>query len=265
MHITNDARRGPKPFAVITIIAAALFFALPLISVFYFSLHGAKGHLGFSAYERVFRDRQFTRSFLFSLSIALEVIILSFAITLPAVMQVRLRLRRLQPALETISNLPFTVPAIVLAFGLIRLYSSPPLLLTPTPFLLAAGNVIICLPYVYRSVDAGLSTLPVETWFEAGASLSVSKVRVFFTVVIPNMRTALISAASLVFAIVMGELTLAVMLAWPAFGPYMALVGRDLAYEPAALAVLSFFMTWISVAVFHATGGTRNKKRRDDK
>ena len=30
------------------------------------------------------------------------------------------------------------------------------------------------------------------------------------------------------------------MLAWPAFGPYMALVGRDLAYEPAALAILSF-------------------------
>jgi putative spermidine/putrescine transport system permease protein len=34
------------------------------------------------------------------------------------------------------------------------------------------------------------------------------------------------------------------MLAWPAFGPYMALVGRDLAFEPAALAILSFLLTW---------------------
>jgi putative spermidine/putrescine transport system permease protein len=41
-----------------------------------------------------------------------------------------------------------------------------------------------------------------------------------------------------------GELTLAVMLAWPAFGPYMALVGRNLAYEPAALSILSFLLTW---------------------
>ena len=40
------------------------------------------------------------------------------------------------------------------------------------------------------------------------------------------------------------SLTLAVLLAWPAFGPYMALMGRNLAYEPAALAILSFLLTW---------------------
>jgi putative spermidine/putrescine transport system permease protein len=55
---------------------------------------------------------------------------------------------------------------------------------------------------------------------------------------------SLLSAAFLTFSIVIGELTLAVMLAWPAFGPYMALVGRDLVYEPAALAILSFLLTW---------------------
>jgi len=65
-----------------------------------------------------------------------------------------------------------------------------------------------------------------------------------FKVVLPNLRVSLLSAAFLTFSIVIGELTLAVMLAWPAFGPYMALVGRDLAYEPAALAILSFLLTW---------------------
>jgi putative spermidine/putrescine transport system permease protein len=63
------------------------------------------------------------------------------------------------------------------------------------------------------------------------------------------MRVALLSATFLTFAIVIGELTLAVMLAWPAFGPYMALMGRDLAYEPAALAILSFMLTWGLISV----------------
>ena len=73
-----------------------------------------------------------------------------------------------------------------------------------------------------------------------------------FSVVLPNLRTALLSAIFLTFAIVIGELTLAVLLAWPAFGPYMALVGRDLAYEPAALAILSFVLTWGFIGLIQA-------------
>jgi putative spermidine/putrescine transport system permease protein len=70
-----------------------------------------------------------------------------------------------------------------------------------------------------------------------------------FRVVLPTMRASLLSAAFLTFAIVVGELTLAVMLAWPAFGPYMAQEGRDLAYEPAALAIISFLLTWGSLVL----------------
>lgn len=254
--------KGPKLSAVVVLTIAAFFFALPLISVFIFSLHGSKGGPGFSAYARILKDSRFISSFGFSMANALGAALIGFGITLPAAMHTRLRLKRLKPLIETITNLPFTVPAIVLAFGLIRLYSTPPFLFTPSPLLLTAGSAVICLPYVYRAVDAGLAPLPLAAWFEAGQSMGASATEVFFSVVLPNIKTALISAASLVFAVVMGELTLAVMLAWPAFGPYMALVGRDLAYEPAALAVLSFAMTWVSVAVFHATGSRNEKKRR---
>ena len=104
---------------------------------------------------------------------------------------------------------------------------------------------------LFRSIDAGLEAIDLRSLTEAAASLGSSPTRTLFSVVLPNMRTALIGAASLVFAMVMGELTLAVMLAWPAFGPYMAQIGRDLAYEPAALAVMSFALTWLSITLFH--------------
>ncbi len=43
----------------------------------------------------------------------------------------------------------------------------------------------------------------------------------------PNLRVALLSGAFLTFAIVIGEFTLATMLNWHAFGPYLALIGLN--------------------------------------
>ena len=59
---------------------------------------------------------------------------------------------------------------------------------------------------------------------------------------------SLISGAFLTLAIVMGEYTIASFLARPAFGPYLSLLGRNRAYEPAAVALISFAITWIARA-----------------
>lgn len=241
-----------KAWAYVAYILGALYFLVPLAAVFLFSLKGQKGVLGFAAYGRVFADPNFAKSFGFSFALSLAVIAMGFALVIPALVYARLRAPGARRAMEAVANLPFTVPVIVLAYGLIRMYGKEPLALASSPFLLAAGSLVVCLPYLHRTVDAGLEAVDLKSLAEAAAGLGASPLRTLFEVILPNLRTALLGAASLVFAMVMGELTLAVMLAWPAFGPYMALVGRDLAYEPAALAVMSFILTWASVALFHA-------------
>ena len=50
--------------------------------------------------------------------------------------------------------------------------------------------------------------------------------------------------AFLTFAIVIGEFTMASLLNRPAFGPYLQLIGANRAYEPAALAIIAFAITW---------------------
>jgi putative spermidine/putrescine transport system permease protein len=60
---------------------------------------------------------------------------------------------------------------------------------------------------------------------------------------------AILSGAFLTFAIVIGEYVLAALLNRPAFGPYMVWMGGNKAYEPAALAVIAFSLTWASMAV----------------
>ena len=65
---------------------------------------------------------------------------------------------------------------------------------------------------------------------------------------------ALLSGAFLTFAIVIGEFTLASLLDRPAFGPYLQLIGANRAYEPSALAIMSFALTWGSIGLIQLFG-----------
>ncbi len=226
-----------------------LYFFIPLLATFLFSLRRQKDVLSFLAYENVFKDPNFIASFLFSAEMAVFTVLAALVLMLPTAFLIHWKFPKIRPFIETCTMLPFVIPPIVLVFGLIRLYSRPPLTLVGTPALLVAGYIVLAFPYIYRSIDTGFRSMDLKTLMEASLSLGANRIVAFFEVILPNLRTSLLSAAFLTFSIVMGELTFAVMLGWPAFGPYMALVGRDLAYEPAALSVFSFFLTWVSIAV----------------
>lgn len=242
----------------------ALYFLVPLVATFLFSLRGKKDELGFSAYFNVLADYRFARSFGFSLEMAGLTVVLSLGLLVPTVLWVHLRARRWKPVLDLFSLLPFVVPPVILAFGYLRLYSSGLFAWASSPLLLAFGYMVLCFPFVYRALDAGLTALDLKKLWEASSSLGASAWTTLVRVVLPNLRSALLSAVFLTFATVLGELTLAVLLAWPAFGPYMALVGRDLAYEPAALAIISFALTWAALGLIHLfSRGTHGLSRTE--
>jgi len=141
------------------------------------------------------------------------------------------------------------IPAIVIVFGYIRLYNTSSWLpLTGsamgTNILLMFGYATLSLPYMYRAVDTGLRTIDVATLTEAAQSLGAGWVTILARIILPNVLVAILSGAFVTFAIVMGEFTMAALLNRPAFGPYMQLLGANRAYEPAALAVIAFGITW---------------------
>jgi putative spermidine/putrescine transport system permease protein len=240
---TSPARSRMK-WAWLWLALGALYFFVPLIATFLFSLRGTKGVLSFVAWAHVLRDPQFARTFLFSVEMAVATIVAGLGLIIPTALWVHLRAPRARTLIEVFALLPFVIPPVVLAFGLIRTFSHPPLAMVTSPALLVAGYVVLSFPYIFRAVDTGLRAMDLRSLTEASLSLGAGWARTLVRVVLPNIRSALLSAAFLTFSIVVGELTLAVLLAWPAFGPYMALVGRDLAYEPAALSIMSFLLTW---------------------
>ncbi len=254
-----NAKPRPSLFTWFVILLAALFFLLPIYGTLDFSLRAQRGIVSLLAYQRVLNDPTFVSAFLFSFERALLTIAASLALVVPTAYWVHLRMPQWRPVLEFISLMPFVIPPIVLVFGLIRTFGPPPFQLMRNEFstdvLMIAGYVVITLPYVYRSVDAGLRAMDVRTLTEAAQSLGAGWFTIIWRVVFPNLRGALISGALITFATVIGELILASFLGRPAFGPYMDTVGRAKAYEPAALAIISYALTWASLALIDLFAG----------
>ena len=226
-----------------------LYFILPLISTFLFSLRAKKDVLSFLAYERIFADVNFWRTFGFSLMVGFFTILGSILLVVPTAYWIRLRLPKLRGMIEFLTMLPFVIPAIVLVFGLIRVFSGAPFFLTNTytgtNVLLVAAYVVLALPYMFRSVDAGLGAIDVRSLTEAAQSLGASWPTILFKVIFPNLRVAILGGAFLTLATVIGEFTMASFLVGiNAFGPYMSLIGQNKTYESSSLAIISFLLTW---------------------
>ena len=235
------------------IVLGAAYFIVPLISTFIFSLEQKRDEIGFTAYHNAFSDPEFAKTFTFSLELAVLTIIVGIVLIVPTAYWVHLRLPQVRPVIELITLLPFVIPAIILVFGLITVYSKPPLLLTTnkvtTTGLLVGGYLVLSMPYLYRSVDGGLRAMNVRALTEAAQSLGANWFTILFRIILPGLRTALLSGAMLTLAIVVGEVVFATYLGLDTFGPYLWLLGQHRAYEPAALTIVSFGLTWAAMGI----------------
>jgi putative spermidine/putrescine transport system permease protein len=191
-------------------------------------------------------------------------VVLSIALIVPTAYWVRLKAPRLRPIVEFITLLPFVIPPVVLVFGLIKAFSRPPLPLTNSDLgssaLLVFAYVVLSLPYMYRAVDSGLRAIDIRSLTEAAQSMGAGWFTIIVRIILPNLRVALLAGAFLSLAIVIGEFTIATYLARPAFGPYLALLGANRAYEPAAVSLISFGLTWLAMIAIAVVGrGSRTR------
>jgi len=248
--------------AWIAIVVGALYFLIPLFATFEFSLRMRRGTYSFDAYKVVLSDPSFQASFGYSVLMAFVTIVIGVLLVVPTAYWVQLRLPKLRPVVEFVTLLPVVIPAIVIVFGYLRLYNSSSWLPMTgneraTDLLLAFGYVTLALPYMYRSVDAGLRAVDVRTLTEAAEVLGAGWPTILFKVIFPNIRSGILSGAFLTFAVVIGEFTMASLLDRPAFGPYLQLIGANRAYEPSALAIIAFVVTWASMGLIQVFGSVR--------
>lgn len=115
---------------------------------------------------------------------------------------------------DALVDLPFALPTAVAGVALTTLYSQNGLigaLLAPhgikvafTPLGITVALTFIGLPFVVRSVQPVLETLPREIE-EAAATLGADRWQTFLRVILPSLMPALVAGVSLSFARAIGE------------------------------------------------------------
>lgn len=258
---SKPRRRLGKILWALVFLVGVLYFVVPLYATLLFSL---RARPDLAAYTNTLKDPEFGATLLYSFVVGLITVVVSMALMVPTAFWVRLRLPRIRRFIEFITLLPFVIPPVILVFGLIRTYSRPPVALTNSNLgsdaLLVAAYVVLSFPYMYRAVDTGLRSIDVQSLAEASQSLGAGWLRTLWQVIFPNLRVSLLSGAFLTLAIVIGEFTIATFMARPAFGPYLSLIGGNKAYEPAAVTLISFGLTWIAMVFLALLGrGTQTR------
>ncbi|MFN2281543.1 MAG: ABC transporter permease [Anaerolineales bacterium] len=242
-----------------------LYMLIPIVATYMFSVATRWDRsilpegLTFEWYKTAFADRWFLIVFKHSLVISLSTVVASMVIIVPTAYWVHLRVPKARPILDFISTLPFAIPGVVLALGLIRLYARPPLMLARTPAMLVAAYVIFTMPFMYRPVVNSLKAVNIKVLTEAAQSLGSSWIRTMSQVILPNIMPGIISGGLLVFATIFGEFTIATFLVGARFKTFtMQLVyftRRD-GRIASAYSVISFTIAWVSslVILWIATG-----------
>jgi len=233
----------------VVLIIAGVYFLLPLYAALRFA--------GLSGFKDVFTTPGFGSSLWLSIQLAAVTWLVSMALMIPTTVYVYLRMPRLRRLLEGVTILPIVIPPVVLIIGVLQVM---PLALRASQWLLALEYVVLAMPFAYRALDAGLRSMDVKTLTEAAGSLGSGWVSTLWRVILPNMRTAVISATILIVALVLGEFTMASLDLKQTFPVWIVLFDQENAQISVAASIFALFVTWIFL-MFITVIATRQSRR----
>jgi putative spermidine/putrescine transport system permease protein len=271
--LTSAAR--PRVARATVLFLAGLYFLVPLIASVIFTVDVPSQGFTLGAYQQIFRTSGFVSSLVLSLELAAGTIVVVLILMVPAMVALRLQASRLRPWVEVVCSLPLVVPPIAFVAGISTVLSWAPDHLASTPFyqtfvaiqnpsfpvVLLLAYTVTALPFVYRALDAGLGSIDVRTLVEAARSCGASWPQVLIQVVLPNLRRALLSAAFLTLALVLGEYTVAQILGFHPFAVWIVSISGSQAQLSVAVSVLSLLVTWALLLLLSAFGGQRTTER----
>ena len=257
------------------VIAVAAYVTIPLLcSIAYAVLPG--GTLSLDAYAVLGSDAKLTNAIVRTLLITAVTIIVLIAALVPAVVAVHLWAPRLRTVLEVLCTLPLVVPPIALAAGVVAMLrwgaqqgrgttpnaisqflQSPDL-----PLILVGTYVVLCLPFTFRSIDAGLRTIPLKAIVEGSQILGAGVWGTVWRVVLPNMRGSMLFSVFFATALCFGEFTVAATLNQQTVPVWLFTVSSTDFRASIAIAVLLNLITWALMLIATLTAA-REARTRD--
>jgi putative spermidine/putrescine transport system permease protein len=199
----------------ILFLLAAVYFIVPMLAVLIVTLAGRwtanilPDSYTLDWWKASLGNPDLVGSFSTSLVLASGTAILDLLFVVPAAYWARVRNPRLRPIIELGAAIPFCLPYIVIAFGILQLSGIAVPALQGTFLLLMLGHTAIAFPFVYWAVDAAMAAAGVERLSEAAEACGASPVQILRSVILPNITPGLVTGSILAFATSFGEFAMA--------------------------------------------------------
>jgi putative spermidine/putrescine transport system permease protein len=239
------------------LVVAGLYFLVPIYAALYFALQNDQGHFSLAPIAAIPSQPGLGSAFWLSARLAVVTTLIAMILMVPTVVYMYLKAPRLKPLFETITLLPIVIPPIVLILGVLE---AAPLWLKSSPYLLSLIYVILAMPFVYRSLAAGLAAIDLATLVEASRSLGAGWFRTLWRVLMPNMRSALLSATVLTVALVLGEFTMASLDLWETLPVWIVDFAQSNAHITTAVAMLSLLGTWLLLTLIVSLDRSQSRR-----
>jgi putative spermidine/putrescine transport system permease protein len=257
-QVTGPRRpRGRTVARWAILILVGGYLLLPLVAMLEFSTKGPGGQRTFRPWLAIMEDDDLIEAILISLQIAALTVIGVLLLLIPTMTWAYLKVPRLKRPIEFLCLLPLAIPAIVLVVGIAPIFQVIRRNLTGSPLALVLIDVILVLPFAHRAIDAGLRSIDVSTLAEAARSLGAGWPRVIAQIIVPNIRGAILSAAVISVALVLGEFTISSLLNYDTIQVVINLLGKSDAFVAVAvsLGALAFaFLLILALASVAPTG-----------
>jgi len=157
-------------------------------------------------------DPRFLLALGHSLLVCFGSLLLSLVLILPLMFVIAYYFPKLDTLMNILILLPFAVPPVVSSVGLMSLYSSGPLAMTGTPWILMGCYFTIALPFIYRAVANNMQAINLRDLMDAAHLLGASTWKAALLVVLPNLRKGGMIAVLLSFSFLIGEFVFANLL-----------------------------------------------------
>ena len=233
----------------LVLLAAAAYFTVPLYAAVRFA--------GFTGLAGFIHQAGFPDAFGLSVRLAVLTTVLTLGLMVPTTVYIHLRLPRLRRLLEGVTILPMVIPPIVLIVGVLQ---AAPAALKGTPYLLGLEYVILSMPFAYRSIDAGLRAIDLPTLVEAAGSLGAGWLTTLWRVLLPNLRSAMLSATVLTVALVLGEFTMSSLDQYQTFPVWIVAFDQDNAQMSVGASLMALLVTWLCLLAISLVGQRRRRR-----
>ena len=243
-------------WAVIWAFFAALL--VPLVGTFLFAMATRwvvtilPEGLTLAAVINTVSHPRFWETLVRSLWLAAAAVLVDGILVVPAVTVLNLTQRRWRVLFDLATVIPFALPGVVVALGLVRFYGWAFPEVLHTPGLLVAAHAAGGLPIMYWAVHENLRAIGMRQLFEAGMLLGARPRQILARVVVPNLLPGVASGGIFVFAFSFTDFAYANLLVgggWPTFPVWQAGIMLVDGHIMAVLTIVSFAILWFTTYV----------------